>query len=73
MGVKKMSENKYYCSCKVCGIEVIIPAKDETEAQWRWGQVHTPQCEELRKFTAQGMKELNARLVEKFLDMKKQN
>jgi len=68
-----MPENKFYCSCKVCGNEVIIPAKDETEAQYIWGQLHTPQCEELRKFVEKGMKELNAKIVEKFLNMKKEN
>jgi ssDNA-binding Zn-finger/Zn-ribbon topoisomerase 1 len=73
MDVKKMPENKYYCICKVCGLEMIITAKDETEAQWLWGQTHAPQCEEVRKFALQGMKELNARLVDKFLDMRKQN
>jgi len=63
----------WYCSCKVCGIGMIVPGNDETEAQFKWGQIHASQCSELQKFVSREMKILNDKIVEKFLSMRRES
>lgn len=73
LSIKQESEKTWFCSCKVCLGEMIVPGNDQTEALLTWGQIHAKQCPAMREFVADELKKMNIKAVEKFLLIRRES